>query len=125
MKITNALIKSTMLGPEDHGLFTCYLYLEFPPGGQGFGGYCFDAPDPALVRAGAAECRVGTAYGMQFIMEILRTVGVGSWEKLPGTYIRVRHDSEGWNSPIAAIGHIIKDVWFEPAALGAKFGVRR
>ena len=29
MEIKNAKIESTMLGTEDHGIMTCYLYLDY------------------------------------------------------------------------------------------------
>ena len=87
----NAIITSTCLGREDHGIMTCWLNLDYGGSAQGFGGY-------ALERA-------------TFITKILDTLGVASWEKLPGTMLRVRQD----NGRVHAIGHFIKDVWFTPA----------
>jgi hypothetical protein len=42
---------------------------------------------------------------------VLETVGVDSWEKLPGKSIRVDAD---WDK-IHKIGHFIKDRWFDPS----------
>ena len=100
----NALIESTFLGWEDHRIFTCFLYLKYDGGGQGFGGYALDTYDEALKR------RKGTAQGAEFIARVLETVGVDSWEKLPGKFVRV---VASWTK-VKSIGHIIEDKWFSP-----------
>lgn len=46
------------------------------------------------------------------IAEILETVGVESWEELPGKFIRC--ENEGSGGKITRIGNIIKDKWFSP-----------
>ena len=45
-----------------------------------------------------------------YILRLLRAVGVTSWEKLRYRYIRVRRAPDG---KITAIGHIIDDRWFD------------
>jgi hypothetical protein len=107
-KERNAKITGTMLGTEDHGILSCFVYLEWKGAGQGFGGYCLDTP--IKDGKGKFKCRQGTAYGMEFISRILRTVGVDKWEDLKGKHCRIRSNY----SKIKAIGHIIDDVWFEP-----------
>lgn len=103
--IENARITSTMLGVEDHGIMTCYLFLKFENCNNcGFGGYELDVYDKEEGR------RVGTAAGMQMIAEILETVGVKNWEDLLGTYVRC--EFEGYGGKITRIGNIIKDKWF-------------
>lgn len=116
-EIRNARIKSTMLGREDHGILTCYLNLEGDGWGCGFGGYAFDRYNQAL------KAREATEYGLAFIDEILKVTEVSSWEKLPGTYIRV--DTEGWGGKIVRIGNLLKEQWFDPKELGERFGVGR
>lgn len=91
MEIKNAQITGTMLGLEDHNIFTCFLYLDYGGGYQGFGGY-FLENHPTMIQ------------------DILKTVGVGSWEELGGKFIRVQSN----NHKILRIGHIIKDVWYSP-----------
>lgn len=93
-----------MLGVEDHGIFTCFLNLDYGGLSQSFGGYALDKYDKK------EDTRLGTAYGLEFIRRILATLEVSSWEKLPGTHIRVvaQHDK------VLSIGHIIKDRWFAP-----------
>lgn len=112
--IENARITGTMLGVEDHGIMTCYLFLEFENGCCDFGGYALDTYDKE------AEGRVGTAEGMQMIAEILETVGVKSWEELPGEFIRCEH--EGWGGKITKIGNIIQDKWLSPEDFFAEWG---
>lgn len=96
-KIENAKISSTMLGYEDHGLFTAVLYLEFSGGSQGFG-----------LRA-----MQDANYAVRFIQDTIRTVGVDSWEDLKGKYVRAEYDL----SRVYKIGHLISPVWFDPEEL--------
>lgn len=108
----NARITSTTLGYEDHGILTCMLMLDYGDcGAQGFGGYGLDS----YVKD--RETRVGTEYGMQFIIEILNTVGVEKWEDLVGKHIRVKAD---WGK-VHAIGNVLSDKWFNPEEFWEKY----
>lgn len=98
LKERNALIKSTFLGG---GIFTFWLNLDYGGAGQGAGGYGLDTSVDGE--------RVGTASGLTLIMEILKTLRVESWEELPGTFIRVRHN----DNRIHAIGHILENRWLD------------
>lgn len=111
-----------MLGYEDHGIMTCMIDLDYGDSGhQGFGGYGLD--EPKKDEKGKHIGRFGSAYGMQFIKEILEVVGVEKWEDLVGKYIRVRFNDESadWGNKIEAIGNITKDKWFSPKDLGEKY----
>lgn len=110
-EIINALIESTMLGFEGHGCMTCNLMLNYGGSVQGFGGYGFD--DPIKDPSGKFLRREGCAWGMEFVISILRTVGVERWEDLKGKHIRVRR-GPGWGGRVLAIGHIVEDKWFDP-----------
>jgi hypothetical protein len=101
-EIRNAKITHTFLGREDHGIMTCFLHLDYGGAGQGFGGYNFNSK---------------TFYGMHFIQEILNTLGVDTWEELPGTCLRVESDY----GRIYRIGHLIEDKWFRPEDLYKKY----
>lgn len=94
METKNAKIKSTYLGLEDHGLFTCFLNLDYGGSFQGFGGHSLTHPK----------------YGVEYLGRVLKTVGVDRWEELPGKVIRVKAD----HGAVYAIGHIIEDRWFNP-----------
>lgn len=91
----NGRIESTMLGIEDHGILTSFLYLQFAGSGQGFGGY--------TLTGGAM------AYWMKRVLE---TVGVEKWEDLKGKHVRIRR--KGFSDPIEALGHIVEEKWFYP-----------
>ena len=86
METKNAVIESTMLGIEDHGIMPCFLYLNYGGSVQGFGGYGLDGFDKAKAK------RVGTAWGMEFVRRVLETFEVDSWEKLYGKHCRVVAD---------------------------------
>lgn len=95
-EIQNAKITSTMLGLEDHGIFTSCIYLSLADGGSmGFGGYV-----------------LGGKSGVAFIKEILKVVDVDEWEQLKGKHVRVKLD--GYSGPMKSIGNLMKDEWLEP-----------
>ena len=102
--IKNAKITGTMLGKEDPGIMTCYITLDYGGPIQVFGGYTLDEYDKQK------KTRIGTAYGLEFIREILEVLEVDTWEKLKGVPCRV--DCE--HSRIDGIGHYLEDKWFYP-----------
>lgn len=106
-EIVNATIGDTMLGIEDHGIFTCVLFLDYGDSStQGFGTYDLRG-----------------AWGTEFLQKMLEAIGVNEWEKLKGTNVRVRFgkSSAGLGNEIVAIGHITRDKWFEPKKLAKKY----
>ena len=112
-RIENATIASTTLGEEGHGIFTAYVFVEGDGWGCGFGGYALDQWDDIL------KDRIGTAYGLEYIKRVMETVGVDSWEKLPGQHVRV--ETEGLGGGITRIGHFLKEKWFDPKAFSEEF----
>lgn len=106
MEIKNAIITSTMLGIEDHGIMSFYLYLDYGGSGQGAGGWCLDTP---IEQGGTFIRRIGTAGGLTLIMEILKIANVEKWEDLKGKYIRVKSDY----GKVHAIGNILTDKWLD------------
>lgn len=94
METKNARIRSTFLGKEDHGIPTAIVSLDYGVSVQGFGTH---------------DLRY-EKYGIPYLMSILETLEVDSWEKLPGTFCRAKADG----GKVYAIGHIIKDQWFCP-----------
>ena len=112
-EILNATITGTMLGTEDHGIFTCYIHLSGASWGCSFGGYALDE------YQGTRGKRVGTAYGMRFIMALLHTLKLEKWEELQGQLVRV--ESEGLGRGLAKIGHLIEDRWFDPKQFSAEY----
>ena len=114
VEIKNAKIISTMLGVEDHGIFSFWLILNYGTfSGQGFGGYCLDNYDKEK------KIRVGTAFGCQVIMRILKVVGVEKWEDLVNKYVRIKSNQ----SEILEIGNIIENKWLNLKNLAKEFGL--
>lgn len=110
-EIMNARIVSTTLGLEDHGIFTCYLRLEYGDGvAQSFGGYELDQyNDDAGMR------RDFNGSGLEFIRSVIDVVGVADWEALKGQLVRLRFDSNSASRRIESIGNALQDKWFSPA----------
>lgn len=105
-EIINAKITGTSLGFEDHGIMTCFVFLEWEGGGVGFGGFGLDEWNDKKKE------RTGTGTGLDFIKAIMEVVGVEKWEDLEGKYVRV--DSGGWGCQIKGIGNLLKDDWLYP-----------
>lgn len=76
-------IESTRLGLEDHGIMSAMLHCKGNGGGTGVGGYGLDTFDKEKDR------RVGHAFGLEWLMRVMSTVGVEQWEKLPGSRVLV------------------------------------
>jgi hypothetical protein len=100
LETRNAKITDTFLGIEDHGILTFNLYLEGNGWGQSFGGYSCSGK-----------------FLSEAVEEILKVVGVDSWEKLPGMNVRI----QGTHSRVARIGHILKDEWYDITAHSKTF----
>lgn len=105
MNIRNAQITSTMLGREDHGIMTFFIFIKFDGAGCGIGGYALDIYDRTT------ESRVFTPKGFEAISKILETVGVDKWEDLPGKYIRIK--DRGLGSTVDEIGNLMEEKWFD------------
>lgn len=107
MSITteNAQIERTMLGFEDHGIMTGYVFLKAGPYSVGYGGYC-----------------LGGEFAGEWIKGILKAVGVERWEDLKGKYCRLRGENTwGASASRSEIGHITEDRWFSQHELAQKF----
>lgn len=100
----NAIITSARFDVE-RGL-SAYLTLDYGGSGQSFGGYLLYAPK------GWAAHSDGGNYCGHFVYRCLEIAGVEDWSALVGRSIRVRSE----HSKVHAIGHIVKDDWFDPSA---------
>ena len=104
--IYNAQITDISLGYESHGILTFGLTLDIANGtGVVFGGYALDEYDKETKK------RYCSPYAMEVITQIMKVVGVSTWEECKGKYIRVI--SNGWGSKITKIGNLMKDEWFD------------
>jgi hypothetical protein len=102
-KIENAIIENATITVDDHGFLTAWIFVSYGGSGQGFGGYALYLPK---------DCTYHTLLSAagHFIYRVMEIAGVEEWNKLKGKSLRVKHTL----SEITAIGHIIKDDWFEP-----------
>lgn len=118
----NAKIENVSLGFfYDGKFFSAEIYLTDGEDSQGwtFGGRVFDTrPIDRTI-----SIRKGSAFGIEFLMQVLYNLDVEKWEKLPGTSVRidVNTPSVGERREVYGIGHYLDDNWFYPAELAKEF----
>lgn len=105
METRNAVIESATITNDDHGLLSAWLMLDYGGSGQGFGGYCLYLPKDFTHSKNQKN------YAGHFIWRVLEIAEVSEWGKLKGKTIRVKCE----HSKVHAIGHIVKDDWFDPS----------
>lgn len=89
---TLARITKTILGPEDHGIFTAQVYLEWGGSGTAIGGHYF-----GVVDAGEGKW-FPNQYGLNWIAGVMYAAGVRCWEDLRGREIVMLHPAgTGYN----------------------------
>ena len=94
-----AKIKTAFLGWEDHGIFTVILDVDYGGSGQGIGCHSLDKP----WDNGTITHRIGTAYGLNYIMAVMKACGVQDWNKLPGRTIYVLKADDSYQSNVLGI----------------------
>ena len=105
METKNAIITSARITNDDHGILSAWLHLDYGGSGQGFGGYALYLPKSF------EHHNDGFPFCGHFIWRVLEVAGVSDWSDLAGKTIRVKAD----NGKVKAIGHIVKDDWFDPS----------
>ena len=116
IEIRNAEIKKAEIQIAREFILEANLDLDFQPHGMTFGGYVLGGlPDDT---AAAAEHHTQPNLAADFIAGILQVAGVERWSQLPGRIIRIRGvfpDVAGSQRHIHAIGHAVKDLWYDPS----------
>lgn len=90
-----AKITSTMLGFEDHGMFTAVIDVTYGGSGQGVG----------FLALGSRDTKA-TALSGEYIRRVLRAVGVDHWEKLKGRTVYVLTEDAKWASKVIGIENL-------------------
>lgn len=75
------VIESVTLSTENHSVLTLSVCFDFGGSSQCYGDYCLDDYDKVK------EERVGTAYGTECILRLLRYFGVSKLEEIKGKYV--------------------------------------
>lgn len=109
LEIRNAIITGATLSNADHGVLSSFLSLDYGGTAQGFGGFALYWP-PRKDKAFVPN------YAGHFIWRCLEIADVSDWKHLAGRTIRAKASHSG----VEAIGHIIKDDWFNPKEEFAK-----
>jgi len=106
MKEQNAVITSARLTKSEKGILSMWLMLDYGGSAQGFGGYVLYIPQ---------DYKFHNIHGFagHWIWRCLEIAGVEDFSELTGRTVRVRLDKS--YGKIIAIGHIIKDDWFDPS----------
>jgi len=108
----NAIVTSATISNDNHGCLTAWLQLDYGSSGQGFGGHVLYLPKSFKHHDPSAS------YCGHWIWRVMEVAGVDRWNALSGKTIRVR----GARGGIDAIGHIVKDDWFNPSKDFKKIG---
>jgi hypothetical protein len=103
-EIKNAVITSAEITNGDHGVLSAWIGLDYGGAGLGFGGYALYLPDSFKHHNKDSD------YAGHFIWRVMEVAGVSKWGQLVGKNLRVK---ASW-SKVEAIGHILKDDWFDP-----------
>lgn len=93
-----AKIERTMLGYEDHGIFTGILDLDYGASHQGAGLMSLDYRDSETERR--LESVPGAVH--RWVTGVLRACGVDSWEKVKGRTV-IAICEEGWNGRVIGL----------------------
>ncbi len=99
-----ARVDDVFFGYEDHGILTMSVALDYNGSShQSFGGYCLDSFDKDLDR------RIGTAAGMDYIIQIMKVFGARSLDEIKGKMCFAIKDEEGYFGKVIGLKQIPQD----------------
>jgi hypothetical protein len=105
MEIKNAIITRAELNCGDRGFLSGWLQLDYGDGeGQMLGGGVV-----LYLPKSFTNHKIASLAG-HWIFRVMEIAGVNRWDEISGKAIRVKATFE----KVIAIGHIIKDDWFDP-----------
>ena len=107
--IQNAIVTYVEIRNDDHGVLTAYLGLDYGGAVQGFGGFALYLP-----KSFTHHSLLSVAG--HFVFRCMQIADVNEWTDIKGKAIRVELTEPGFGAGVIAIGHIIKDDWFNPNA---------
>ena len=103
-EIKNAIIKTATITNDEHGVLSAWIQLDYGGNCQSFGGNVLYLPKSFKHH------NVMSLAG-HFIWRVMEIAEVSEWSKLVDKTIRVIAEY----SKVHAIGHIVKDDWFNPS----------
>lgn len=100
----NAKIVSVNICDNDHGCYNVFVELDYGHSRQGIGNYGL-AP---IVRK---HDKILDNWKLGYmIVRLMEVCEVNNFSKVNNSYVRVKIE----NGLVSEIGHILKDVWFNP-----------
>jgi len=102
-EIKNAVIESVTVDIGDRGFLQIWVHLDYGGCSQGFGGYVLYLPKSFTHHS-------ILSHAGHFMYRVMEVADVDQWDKLKGKTVRVKATHSG----VEAIGHIVKDDWFNP-----------
>ncbi|MXP24843.1 hypothetical protein GRI39_02120 [Altererythrobacter indicus] len=109
--ITNARISGADIVFEKGFILSAWVHLDFDHSGQGFGGFALGG-SPFDKVAMVASHHEQPNLAADFIGGVMVVAGVNKWSDLKDKIVRVRKTDE-W-AAVDAIGHPVKDIWYNP-----------
>jgi len=113
-EIKNAIITEARIDDGERGMLTAWLMLDYGGTHQGFGGYALYLPAKSYKNGGAS----GGNYAGVFLHRCMEIADVSDWSKITGKTCRALVE----DGRIQAIGHIVKDDWFNPREVFDEIG---
>jgi len=92
-----AKITGVRLEIEDHGILTIGIGLDYGGVHQTYGGYGLDSYDKKTNE------RIGTRYGTECILRLIRAFGTTTLEEITGRYCYAHFASSTYNELVEAI----------------------
>lgn len=117
--VVNAIIESADVTLDRGAFLSVWLMLRYDGMGQGFGGVVLGGtPDAA-----AGDHKNQPNIAGEWLVWCLRVADVERLRDCVGKAIRVRKTDKFGD--IIAIGHIVKDIWFEPKKAMESLGIQK